>query len=145
MNFYWIKLGLSRLKLKDFLDARYIYFIFLNHRTDQDLSKEICFIIFWLQINLVQIFELARIWIYFRNWIRKLWPHGPNPAVSLTGEVDGVEVDFERWWLLKESGGDRLGDDDLRGRRRRKWAAAAGAEETAVRCAGWRMRWRGTR
>jgi hypothetical protein len=34
INFYWFKLDLARLKLTDILDARYIYFIFLNLRKD---------------------------------------------------------------------------------------------------------------
>jgi hypothetical protein len=34
---------------------------FLKHRTNQDLLNEIGFIFFWLQIELVQNFELARI------------------------------------------------------------------------------------
>jgi hypothetical protein len=41
MDFYWIKLNLVRLKLKDIPDARYIYFIFLEPITDQDLLNKI--------------------------------------------------------------------------------------------------------
>jgi hypothetical protein len=63
-NPYWIKLDLAHLKLKDIPDAIYIHFIFLEPRTDEDLSKEIYFIFFWFQIKLVQIFEPAMIWIY---------------------------------------------------------------------------------
>jgi hypothetical protein len=44
MNFYRFKLALARLKLTDI--TRYIYFIFLEPRTDQDLHEEIYFTIF---------------------------------------------------------------------------------------------------
>jgi hypothetical protein len=46
MNFYRFKLALARLKLKDIPDIRYIYFIFLEPRIDQDLHEEIYFTIF---------------------------------------------------------------------------------------------------
>jgi hypothetical protein len=46
MNFYSFKLDLARLKLAGILEARYIYFIILDPRTDQDLSNEICFTFF---------------------------------------------------------------------------------------------------
>jgi hypothetical protein len=39
----------------------YMPSFFLKHRTNQDLLNEIGFIFFWLQIELVQNFELARI------------------------------------------------------------------------------------
>jgi hypothetical protein len=45
-NFYRFKLALVRLKLPDIPDTRYIYLIFLEPRTDQDLLNEICFTIF---------------------------------------------------------------------------------------------------
>jgi hypothetical protein len=45
-NFYRFKLALARLKLSYILDTRYIYLIFLEPRTDQDLLNEICFTIF---------------------------------------------------------------------------------------------------
>jgi hypothetical protein len=41
MDFYRIKLDLARLKLKDIPEARYIYFIFLEPITDQDLLNKI--------------------------------------------------------------------------------------------------------
>jgi hypothetical protein len=81
MNFYWFKLDLVRLKLTGIPDATYIYLIFLEPRADKDLSKGIYFIIFWLQIKLVQIFELARIWILIRKKKRQR-PHGLNPMVA---------------------------------------------------------------
>jgi hypothetical protein len=46
MNFYRFKLALARLKLTDIPNTRYIYFIFLEPRTDQDLHEEIYFIFF---------------------------------------------------------------------------------------------------
>jgi hypothetical protein len=46
MNFYRFKLALARLKLTDNPDTRYIYFILLEPRTDQDLHEEIYFTIF---------------------------------------------------------------------------------------------------
>jgi hypothetical protein len=55
MNFYWFKLDWARLKLIDILDARYIYFIFLNPRMDYDLLKEIYFIHFYLKFTFLQI------------------------------------------------------------------------------------------
>jgi hypothetical protein len=39
MNFYIFKLALVRLKLTDIPDIRYIYVIFLESRTDQDLHE----------------------------------------------------------------------------------------------------------
>jgi hypothetical protein len=39
MNFYIFKLALVRLKLTDIPDIRYIYVIFLEPRTDQDLHE----------------------------------------------------------------------------------------------------------
>jgi hypothetical protein len=59
MNFYWIKLDLARLILKDIPDAIYIYFLILDPRIDLDLSNEIYFTIFWLEFNIVQIFEVC--------------------------------------------------------------------------------------
>jgi hypothetical protein len=44
-NLYRFKLALARLKLTDIPNTRYIYFIFLEPRTDQDLLNEICFTI----------------------------------------------------------------------------------------------------
>jgi hypothetical protein len=41
MNFNRFKLALARLKLTDIPDTRYIYFIFLEPRTDEDLHEEI--------------------------------------------------------------------------------------------------------
>jgi hypothetical protein len=41
MDFYWIKLDLARLKLKDIPDPRFIYFIFFEPITDQDLLNKI--------------------------------------------------------------------------------------------------------
>jgi hypothetical protein len=67
MNFYWIKLDLVRLKLKYIPKARYIHFIFLKPKTDQDLSNEICFIIFWVEFKFVKIGQLAAIWIKYGN------------------------------------------------------------------------------
>jgi hypothetical protein len=69
MNFYWIKLELARLKLIGIPEAWYIYFIFLEPRTDQDLSNKICFLFFWLQIKLVQILEVL---LVFES-IQKIW------------------------------------------------------------------------
>jgi hypothetical protein len=46
MDFYWIKLDLAQLKLTYMSDARYIYFIFLEPRIDQDLFNEIYFLFF---------------------------------------------------------------------------------------------------
>jgi hypothetical protein len=46
LNFYRFKLALARLKLTDIPDTRYVYFIFLESRTDQDLHEEIYFTIF---------------------------------------------------------------------------------------------------
>jgi hypothetical protein len=57
MNFYWFKLDLARLKLIDIPNARYIYFIFLNPRTDYDLLKEIYFIHFCLKFRFLQILQ----------------------------------------------------------------------------------------
>jgi hypothetical protein len=45
-NFYRFKLAVERLELPDIPDTRYIYLIFLEPRTDQDLLNEICFTIF---------------------------------------------------------------------------------------------------
>jgi hypothetical protein len=45
-NLYRFKLALARLKLPNILDTRYIYLIFLEPRTNQDLLNEICFTIF---------------------------------------------------------------------------------------------------
>jgi hypothetical protein len=58
MDFYRIKLDLARLKLKDIPDARYIYFIFLEPITDQDLLNKIYSIFFRLQKNPAQILEV---------------------------------------------------------------------------------------
>jgi hypothetical protein len=55
MNFYWIKLDLAGLKLKDIPEARYIYCIFVDPITGEDLSNEICFIFFWLQTQLARV------------------------------------------------------------------------------------------
>jgi hypothetical protein len=57
MNFYWLKLDLARLNLTDIPDVRYIYFIFLEPRTHQDLLNEICFTVFRLQFKFVQNLE----------------------------------------------------------------------------------------
>jgi hypothetical protein len=57
MNFYWIKLDLARFKIICIPEARYIYFIFFNPRTHQDLSNEIYFINFWAQFKFVQDLE----------------------------------------------------------------------------------------
>jgi hypothetical protein len=46
MNFYRFKLDLDRLKLIDKPETRSIFIIFLEPRTDQDLSNKICFINF---------------------------------------------------------------------------------------------------
>jgi hypothetical protein len=46
MNFYRFKLTLARLKLTDNPGTRYIFLIFLKHRIDQDLHKEIYFTFF---------------------------------------------------------------------------------------------------
>jgi hypothetical protein len=46
MSFYRFKLALARLKLTNNPDTRYIYFIFLDPRTSQDLHEEIYFTIF---------------------------------------------------------------------------------------------------
>jgi hypothetical protein len=61
MNFYRFKLALARLKLTDILDTRYIYFIFLEPRTGQDLHKEIYFKNFRLEFESLQIFEVCSI------------------------------------------------------------------------------------
>jgi hypothetical protein len=58
MNLYWFKLALARLKLTGIPDTRYTYIIFLKPRAE-DLSNKICFIFFWIQIKLLQIFELS--------------------------------------------------------------------------------------
>jgi hypothetical protein len=60
MNFYRFKLALARLKLTYIPDTRYIYFIFLEPITDQDLHKEIYFIIFFdLNPNIYNFFKFA--------------------------------------------------------------------------------------
>jgi hypothetical protein len=61
MNFYRFKLVLDRLKLKDKPEIRSIFIIFLEPRTDQDLSNTICFIIFQVQTNPTQFFEFVSI------------------------------------------------------------------------------------
>jgi hypothetical protein len=61
MNFYRFKLALARLKLTDILDTRYIYFIFLEPRTNQNLHEEIYFTIFLLEFKSLQIFDVCRI------------------------------------------------------------------------------------
>jgi hypothetical protein len=58
MNFYRFKLALARLKLTNIPDTRYIYFIFLKPRTDQDLPEEISLTIFQLESKSLQIFEV---------------------------------------------------------------------------------------
>jgi hypothetical protein len=58
MNFYRFKLVLGRLKLIDKPKIRSIFIIYLEPRTNQDLSNKICFIIFRVQMNPTQIFEL---------------------------------------------------------------------------------------
>jgi hypothetical protein len=57
MDFYWIKLDLKWLKLKDILDTRYIYLIFLEPRTDQDLLNKICFIEFGHRFYFLQFLD----------------------------------------------------------------------------------------
>jgi hypothetical protein len=61
MNFYRFELALARLKLTDIPCTRYIYFIFLEPRTDQDLQEEIYFTIFQLESKSIQIFEVCSI------------------------------------------------------------------------------------
>jgi hypothetical protein len=78
MDFYWIKLNLARLKLKDIPDARYIYFIFLEPITDQDLLNKIYSMSFWLQKNPAQILEVWMDLIIFRKWKIIKWPMGRN-------------------------------------------------------------------
>jgi hypothetical protein len=46
MNFYWLNLDLASLNLIDIPDVRYIYFTFLEPRTDQDLLNKICLTFF---------------------------------------------------------------------------------------------------
>jgi hypothetical protein len=61
MNFYRFKLALARLKLTDISDTRYIYFIFLEPGTDQNLHEKIYFTIFWHEFISLQIFEVCSI------------------------------------------------------------------------------------
>jgi hypothetical protein len=61
MNLYRFKLALARLKLIDIPDTRYIYFIFLEPRTDQYLHEEIYFTIFRLEFKSLQIFKVCSI------------------------------------------------------------------------------------
>jgi hypothetical protein len=61
MNFYRFKLALDRLKLSEKPGTSSIFIIFLELRTDYDLSNKICFKIFRVQMNHTEIFEFARI------------------------------------------------------------------------------------
>jgi hypothetical protein len=75
MNSYRFKLALSRININIHSWTRRVYFIFLDPRTEQDLSNEIYFKFFRLQFKSIQIFELARIWAHLENrknnWMAK--------------------------------------------------------------------------
>jgi hypothetical protein len=92
MNFYWFKLDLVRLKLTYNPEAWYIYFLFLDPITDQDLLKDICFIFFWVQTKSVQFLQLCSSFELIWNLWKGLkptgciqrWPSGTVPMRPTT-------------------------------------------------------------
>jgi hypothetical protein len=93
MNFYRFKLALARLKLTYIIDTRYIYFILLEPRTDQDLHEEIYFTIFLFESKSLQIFEICNI---FEPKLKKLknrngnWANSRQPSCTQCTRPAGI-------------------------------------------------------
>jgi hypothetical protein len=104
MDFYWIKLDLKWLKLKDILDARYIYLIFLEPRTDQDLLNKICFIEFGHRFYFLQFLDyFGLIWTKSKEIWKKGGAHCAPGLASAHGHGAAVAwasrfVGRATWW-----------------------------------------------
>jgi hypothetical protein len=69
------------------LSTGLIFVIFLYYRTEFNLSNKICFIIFRVQMNPIQIFEFAINWINQKiiNLTRCYWAETARPRCTVHG------------------------------------------------------------
>jgi hypothetical protein len=124
-NLYWFKLALSRIILKGQPEVWWIYFIFLNSRTDQDLSNKICFTNFRLELNFVQILGICS--SFESNW--KLEKQRKRPLGPIPG---GSPLAQEPRSLAAPACGPLLCGLVARGRPSRRNRGGAGAWHTAA-------------